>query len=414
MIHSDVVSVIGQTRFFPPDRDGDGQLDYPEERTHPDHRYSLHYAMSQPIPGENDPIPELDRFSDRRVNSDNNRHQRRPAVARTSDGSFVVVWEDDSRGAEGIYQIYARGFDANGCELFGDRTINSQADGQQLDPDIAIDDQGDFVVVWEDDADENGFYQIVMRGFNADGTERFSQRTVNSVADGQQRDPVIAMSGSGDFVVAWEDDSNENGVYQIAMRGFDAGGAERFPQATVNAVSSGQQLDPVIGMDDGGAFVIAWEDDSDGNGFYEVLMRGFDPLGAESFSQRTVNAVSDGQQLNPDIAMSAGGEFAVVWQDDADENGFYQILVRGIQCRGRSVVLRANGEHGRGRPAAQSEGRDGSGWALRSRLGGRRGRKRLVPAQDPGLRRGGQPNARPGDGEPTRRGTTTPPGPRVR
>ncbi len=51
---------------------------------------------------------------------------------------------------------------------------------------------GKFVVVWEDDKDGNGYYQIYARGFNANGSQRFADMTVNSVASGQQRRPAIA------------------------------------------------------------------------------------------------------------------------------------------------------------------------------------------------------------------------------
>jgi len=39
--------------------------------------------------------------------------------------------------------------------------------------------------------------------------------TVNSVSKGQQRDPIVAMDTDGNFVVVWEDDKDKNGWYQI-------------------------------------------------------------------------------------------------------------------------------------------------------------------------------------------------------
>ncbi|MHA1376611.1 MAG: C25 family cysteine peptidase, partial [Promethearchaeota archaeon] len=85
-------------------------------------------------------------------------------------------------------------------ELFSDMTVNSDYHGQQYKPRIAMDQNGNFAIVWEDDKNENNVYQILARGFNADGTQKFADFTVNSVATGQQYKPDIAMAPNGDFI----------------------------------------------------------------------------------------------------------------------------------------------------------------------------------------------------------------------
>jgi hypothetical protein len=160
-------------------------------------------------------------------------------------GGFVVVWQDD-KDKNGLYQIMARGFNADGSQRFHDMTVNSVASGQQLVPDIAMARDGSFVVVWQDDKDRNRFYQIRARGFNANGSESFSDITVNSNASGQQLMPVVCVTDSGGFVVSWEDDINQNNIYQIYARGFDQSGKEEFADRAVNRIAAGQQLTPVI------------------------------------------------------------------------------------------------------------------------------------------------------------------------
>ena len=193
---------------------------------------------------------------------------------------------------------------------------------------------GSFVVVWEDDKDENGYYQILARGFNADGSERFHDITVNSVGKGQQFKPAVAMASDGRFVVVWEDDQDENGYYQILARGFNADGTERFHDITVNTDYHGQQLKPVVAMASDGSFVVAWQDDRNENGFGEILARGFNANGTERFHDITVNSVGKGQQLKPAIAIVSNGRFFVAWQDDEDEDGFYRVFARGFNADG--------------------------------------------------------------------------------
>jgi len=325
-VYVETKSVLSETSL--------NQDDYSHDPSSIEHKFPFYYDMTSSPPDFGATPPSPDRFADRQVNSVSTRDQRQPRVAPAANGGWIAVWEDDSQGAAGVYQIYARGFDSNGCERFHDRTINSDPNGQQLKPAIASNPAGSFVVVWEDDSDQNGSYQIKARGFGPDGTQRFSQRTINAVTTGQQRRPTIAMDASGNFVVVWEDDSDGNGVYQIKARGFDAAGNQRIPQFTVNTVSAGQQLKPAIATSNAGDFVVVWEDDSNTNAIYQIKMLGFNASGAQRFSQKTVNAIADGQQRWPAIAINPSGEFVVVWQDDSNENAIYQIKGRGFNADG--------------------------------------------------------------------------------
>jgi len=271
------------------------------------------------------------RFSQRTVNSIGAGQQLKPQIAMADDGSFVVVWEDDADG-NGHFEIEMRGFSANGSESFAQTTVNTPGDGR-VEPQIAMAGDGRFVVVWQDDVDKNGYSQILMRGFNANGTERFSQRTVNSIGADQQLKPQIAMADNADFAVVWEDDADGNSHHEIEMRGFNANGSEKFAQRTVNLAGDGR-LNPEVGMADDGSLVVVWQDDADKNGYHQVLMRGFNANGIERFSQRTVNSVAAGQQTMPHIGMLSSGGFMVVWEDDANDDGSSEVFGRGFNANG--------------------------------------------------------------------------------
>jgi len=267
------------------------------------------------------------------VNSDPGGRQRNPVVAMEPAGDFVVVWEDDSDDSDGSgnYDIFARGFHPDGTERFHDTVVNQTTDGQQLDPDVAMNSGGSFVVTWEDDIGDDGYYQIYARGFNADGTGKFDAMTVNSIYHGQQYSPAIAMDSAGGFVVVWEDDLDKDDEFQVLARGFDSNGLETFSDTTVNTIPGGQHLAPDIVMDSVGNFVVTWEDDSDDNGWFQIRARGFDLFGTEEFSPITINSDNTGQQYQPSIGMDAEGDCVVAWEDDMDKNDWYQILARGIE-----------------------------------------------------------------------------------
>ena len=301
----------------------------PENR---DHQYSIYYDMSS---GVNPNIfePNIDHFRDRVINSVGSGNQYKPDIATSSNGNFVVVWEDDNDN-NGSYDIRARGLSSDGCEVFSDMVVNTLTSGQQKKPAIAMDSNGNFVVVWEDDNDNNNSYDIYVKGFNSNGTQRFAYFRVNTVSSGQQLKPAIAMDSNGNFVVVWEDDNDNNGSYQIFARGFNSNGTQRFADITVNTVGSGQQKRPDVAMDSNGNFVVVWQDDNDNNDYYDIMARGFNANGTQRFADITVNSVASGQQYSPKIAMDPNGNFVVAYEDDNNNNDTYDIKARGFNANG--------------------------------------------------------------------------------
>ncbi|MBU1240340.1 metallophosphoesterase, partial [Myxococcota bacterium] len=333
-IHSSTLTVedgnttmfpAGQPAFFcselfdPPSPDATGGNWYASDPSSPTHQFSFSHDFVSPPGTGHDDLCERE-FLDRTVNSAGAGQQLVPVVAMAPDDSFVVVWEDDSDAADGAgnHDIFARIFAPGGCQAVHDFRVHTDGAGQQQSPSVAMDDSGNFVVVWADDTDGNGIFQVRARGFNADGTERFAAFTVNSVPDGQQLNPAVAMAPDGRFVVVWEDDPLRDGNTQVLMRGFHPNGSQLFADRSVHDDSAGPRKKPSIGMDGLGNIVVVWADDSDGNGSYQIHGRGFNADGSDRLARFTVNSVSTGQQVDPDISMAADGRFVVVWRDDVE------------------------------------------------------------------------------------------------
>src|SRR5262249_56973723 len=102
-------------------------------------------------------------------------------------------------------------FDRTGAALGGEVRVNQVRDGQQTAVEIAMAPDGRAVVVWEDDQDGDGYYQIVARRIDAGGVPAGNQFTINEVSAGQHRKPAVAMTPSGTFVVGLEADHHPHG-----------------------------------------------------------------------------------------------------------------------------------------------------------------------------------------------------------
>ena len=280
-------------------------------------------------------------FTTRQIGT-GSRHQMNGAIAMNrntkTDGIFVTVWEDDASkdDGDGNYDIRARISCTGGCNKSGFFYVNDLTTGNQAQPDVAMDANGNFVVVWADDNDGNNKYEIHMRGYKADGSQLFARKKVNTVATGQQLYPKVAMADDGRFVVVWQDSSA--GYDQVFMRGFKADGSELFAQKVAAGGASGTYRYPDIAMSSDGHFVVAWEDDNDGNGATQLKAQGFNINGTSQFNSFVVNKDSTRDQTRPAVAMNSKGDYTIAWLDERTTKNVFVTYVRGFKA-GTSTEL---------------------------------------------------------------------------
>ncbi len=211
--------------------------------------------------------------SEFQVNFDDVNDQIAPAVAMDQDGDFVVAWQSKA-GGDDKWDINARRFAADGTpkDLAGDLVVNSIVDEDQRAPDVAIDQDGNFVVVWQSkDLDyTDGKFGIYQRRFLADGNHVTGQQElVNTHVFDEQRASSIAMSRNGDYVISWQSkkqDHSDDGEGIFAQR-YDADGSPRGVEYQVNSTTAKDQIAPAISMGNDGRYVILWSSEAeDGNG----------------------------------------------------------------------------------------------------------------------------------------------------
>ncbi len=88
--------------------------------------------------------------------------------------------------------------------------VNTYTSGEQEWAEVAIDADGDFVVVWMagDAAGPDTRDSIQGRSYASDGTPRGGEFQVNTYSTSRQLVPSIAMDAGGDFVVVWYSDGS--------------------------------------------------------------------------------------------------------------------------------------------------------------------------------------------------------------
>lgn len=188
----------------------------------------------------------------------------RPVTAMDDAGNFVVVWNyaknpDGSWSAAGIHaQLYSASGTPRGQQFtVSDSTVNAGfAPSAPFELAVAMDADGDFVVAWGADSD------IHARRFNSAGIPRSDEFVVNTYTTGNQADPAIAMDDAGNFVIAWHSgtwsDGQDGSAYGIYAQRFNQAGRPQGTEFRVNTYTTGAQLSPSVAMDSDGDFVIAW------------------------------------------------------------------------------------------------------------------------------------------------------------
>jgi hypothetical protein len=215
------------------------------------------------------------------------------------DGSFVVTFarQDNIRA-------FISGFRADGTARFGPTQISPSL--SSLEQAIAISPDGTRTVIVQGCFQEPNHQEPVrVLGFDSSGNPTFSRAAPSSFpfAPSQKYAPAVAMGTAGRFFATWQDDRDQNNVFNIRARLFAMDGTPIGDDLRVNTSAGGQQRFPAISNNRGGAYAFVWQDDQSGTN--DVRGRGLlgDDAKSEGIAQATFNDVTSGQQLVPRVAM---------------------------------------------------------------------------------------------------------------
>lgn len=182
------------------------------------------------------------------INTTTSGVQSEPSVAMAPDGRSVVVWSDSSG-------VWAQLFDASGG-FSGPGEIHVESVGSAGSSDVEMAADGSFVVAYRKTLFDPGIY---FRRYDDNGTllSPFAQ-IVNSTTLGNQTNPSIAMDDTGNFVIVWEGNGtgDPDGVFG---RSYAANGtALNYAEFLINETITGPQSMSSAAMLNDGSFVVAW------------------------------------------------------------------------------------------------------------------------------------------------------------
>jgi hypothetical protein len=268
-----------------------------------------------------------------RVNTHTTGAQMSAKTAKDSDGDFVVTWTSRGQDDASEYGIYAQRYNAQGIPQGEEFRVNTYTPGRQNAPAIAMDDEGNFVIVWTSNGQDGDLGGIFGQRFNAAGQPLGSEFRVNTHTTGNQYAPSVAMDSDGDFVVTWAGANPIDPSYGIYARCYNAAGEAKAGEIHVNTYTTGVQRFPTVAMDNDGDFVVAWQSEHDGSS-YGIYGQRFNANGVPQGEEFRVNSFTTGQQKNPFAAMDEDGDFVIAWQGSAQDGNSDGIFAQRYNTNG--------------------------------------------------------------------------------
>ncbi len=259
--------------------------------------------------------------ADFRINDDiGPAPQTSPQIAVQANGEFFVVWADRRTGLNDLYFQRFNAF-GNALESNSVLTSNDSTGSERFQVSIAASISGAYTAVWKDF--RNGSFpfnpDIYHTFFDSSGQPSGIEFNRTSLSpDSIFESPDVALGSDGSGVVVWAE--HRNGNWDIVAQRFDPNGASIGTQFIVNDDGvAGQQHSPAVSISTLGWFVICWYDNRAGND--DVYFQVYNASGAPVGGNVRAHAKLDSRQAFPDVACDGSGKFTLCWVDW--RNGVY-------------------------------------------------------------------------------------------
>ena len=222
--------------------------------------------------------------------------QNSSSVALDDSGNFVIVWEEKRNGANN--DIYAQRFLKDGTHIGNGFKVNDGGlESEHNSPEISMNRIGNFVIVWKSGG------KIFIQRYLYDGTKAGKNLMVNEFNGNH---PQVAVDSSGVFIVIWRDYRNtEPDIYGQAYSKDGIAINNNFKINENEGIAN-----PDLAANPKGEFIAIWKDLHDGGVYVQKLSRKGNLNGP--------NIKITGEDANffpfrPRIAMDNNGDFIVAW-----------------------------------------------------------------------------------------------------
>ena len=260
------------------------------------------------------------------MNTQTTSNQSGASAAADSTGNFVVVWQSNAQ--DGSYDgVFGQRYASSGVPVGLEFRVNTFTQGFQSHPSAAAAAAGNFVVVWQSQNQDGAFYGVFGQRYASSGSPLGLEFRVNTYTTGEQLlnqfRKTVASDSSGNFVVVWWGSGSTDGsLGGVFGQRYASSGSPLGPEFRVNTYTTNDQRNPSVASDPFGNFLVVWQSDlqdgSNWGAFGQRYASSGIPLGPEF----RVNTYTTSHQVIPVCAADSSGNFVIVWRSDLLDGSF--------------------------------------------------------------------------------------------
>jgi FlgD Ig-like domain len=270
------------------------------------------------------------------------------SIVSDGNGGAIIAWSAlTSPEPYGPSDLYAQRVTSSGEAMWGTNgVVVCDAARKQDRPSIVSDRAQGAVIVWEDERDGGGFWDIYAQRLNDNGTPQWQPNGVGlCTLSRQQGSPVAVSDGASGAIAVWGDMRNDTPAHpriDIYAQRVDALGQPKWTADGVEVLVSLMSEGPSAAVSDGaGGVIVGWSDRRRELYFEDVYSQ---RLNADGIAQWTQNGVAictaPDHQYPPYMASDGAGGAILVWQDARD--AWSHIYAQRIDISG-AVLWQADG-----------------------------------------------------------------------
>ena len=310
--------------------------------------------------------------SEFRVNTYTNSYQLAPSISSLPDGGFIASWQ--SNGQDGTTaSIYGQRYDSSGNAIGSEFKINTYVSGAQGSPEVSVLADGSFVVVWQDETGQDGSstgaygqrfdaaYEtplasnasVVVNGktltvdlsshHNGSINDHFAAAA--TIASAINNDSDLQTAGyhatvatvdqvnagthaAGDVIITRAHIPDETITTDTTSATTTIGAALSMTptklgeEFQVNTFTSGTQNGTAVtSLNDGGCLITWTSNGQDASGYFNIYGQRYDKWGNTVGSEFQINTYTSGHQWSPSTASLANGDVVVTWSSEGGSGG---------------------------------------------------------------------------------------------
>ena len=240
-----------------------------------------------------------------------------PYIIVDSNNHLHVVWHDTSLGNQEIY--YKRSTDGGATWSVVKRlTWNS---GYSYYPHMAVDSYNHVHVVWYDDTPPNW---VIMYKKSTDGGATWKALKWLTWTNGDlaSSDPTIAVDSNDILHLVWEEDNYP--YFRDLMYKKSTDGGANWSAKKRLTWNSGASTSPYLIVDSNDYLHVVWQDQAQTAGEYEIYYKNSQDGGMTWSVPKRLTWNADAS-WNPKIAAGPGNELFVCWENSL--SGLFEVFV---------------------------------------------------------------------------------------